>query len=211
MHHARPGEHCIRHARAPARGLKLRLCAIERLVCAVKEVDIAHAGIVAARNADANKLIVLPPPLSNQKEQPREHDRTRQIARADNAKRRHGQKQRQGFVSTPRRFRRSPKNRQFLLVDANYRSYYTTPPGVFKAFLVFLCFVDAKNAKIRSMRSTAASDCHWISIENAQSPSEMPMLLAARTACASAGTNFVLPATSESGLWETVLPTIATA
>ena len=44
-----------------------------------------------------------------------------------------------------------------------------------------------------------------------QSPSEMPMLLAARTACASAGTNFVLPATSESGLWETVLPTIATA
>lgn len=32
------------------------------------------------------------------------------------------------------------------------------------------------------MRSTAASDCHWISIENAQSPSEMPMLLAARTA-----------------------------
>lgn len=109
MHHARPGEHCIRHARAPARGLKLRLCAIERLVCTVKEVDIAHAGIVAARNADANKLIVLPPPLSNQKEQPREHDRTRQIARADNAKRRHGQKQRQGFVSTPRRFRRSPK------------------------------------------------------------------------------------------------------
>ena len=42
-------------------------------------------------------------------------------------------------------------------------------------------------------------------------PKETPMLSAALTACASCGTNLVLPATSLSGLWPTVLPSIATA
>ena len=44
-----------------------------------------------------------------------------------------------------------------------------------------------------------------------QSPSEMPIARAARIACASFGTNFVLPATSESGWCVTVLPAMPTA
>ncbi len=44
-----------------------------------------------------------------------------------------------------------------------------------------------------------------------QSPSEMPIARAERMACASLGTNFVLPATSESAWWVTVLPAMPTA
>ena len=42
-------------------------------------------------------------------------------------------------------------------------------------------------------------------------PKDTPIARAERTACASCGTNLVLPATSASGLCPTVLPIIATA